>query len=326
MLERIKKLFDVLTPILVLAWLLLVVVLPQAGEQQRAHFILFSVRQAAFDIAVMSTVSVLVWFGLRRGPFRVSRSSYPNAPPSVVLAFAVRSVLPSTLLIPLLLVLRARAYYWRDLPRLAYATHYRAVSGELARTGQVDEAYRVSALAYSTLKETRDRDELFNWVQGLGGRVHRSEDLSGDASEASLAAWNPIRDRTLYFELAEAIRIDPERRTATRALKQVANALPRLLENDVQTTCGSVRDSRRLRTLTLLEWEIRQNRFRPPLSQQDEERCRSSVYRMWDLEHVNCLILRSESSALTAVVEDDPERARTSARPRSCELEAPPAD
>jgi hypothetical protein len=320
MLERIKKLLDVLTPILILTWLLLIVVLPRAGEQQRAHFILFIARQSAFDIAVLSAVSLLAWFWVRQGMPRGAASAYPGSLPSVLIVFSVRVVLPLTLLIPLFFLLKARAFYWRDLPRQAYATHYRAVSGDLATRGQLDESYRVSALAYSTLRETPQNDLLFDWVQALGGRVKRSEELSGDVSQASMVNWNPMRDRRLFFELAEAIRVDPERRTAARALRRVADALPGLLENDTRATCGPTRDSRQLRTLTLLEWEIRQNAFHLPLSRQDEERCRSSIYGMWNLDQVHCLIERSESSSLSGLAQKDSEQPETSAR-RRCEAE-----
>jgi hypothetical protein len=301
MLDRIKKFLDIIAPFSVVLWLLIVLALPKAGQDERAHFILFLVRQSTFDVTLFSIVAVFFWLVLR-SELRARAGKYHVAlrfDPTEMLSTGLRGLLLTTLVIPLFFIVRARAYFWRDLTQISYAAQYRDLAAKFSEQGRPEDAYRISSFVFSALKGTPQEDRLRVPVQRLGVRVRRSRELAGAASTATIRRWNPIRDRRQYFEIAEAVRVNPQRIPAAEALRLIAEALPQALEADAEMTCGARRDNRSLRTLSRLEWEIRQSAF--PLSERtptQEVACRESVYRMWKLQQVKTLLQTSEMTEL----------------------------
>jgi hypothetical protein len=312
-LEVIQRLLAMSASLFALLGTIAFFLVPGADELRTRHFVVFLVRSGLFELMVLAVLCALAWAALRLTRNVLAANFSPDVPWTarqrrVVISLALLGIGAAFLAIPAYFIGRARWLYWSQLSRPAYAMRDLGRITRLARTGRTGQAYSVAATANGVLKGTPQEDLFSGLVTSLGTRMARARELKGDMSASEAHMWNPLAHRQRYFELAEAIRLNPEEFAAAEALRimrtgLIENALPA----DVRALCSPSAGSPQRRTLTVLESEIRSEELKAAGSTpRATERCVNSVSAPWALARVGCLlaISRRAQQPFTKTEED----------------------
>jgi hypothetical protein len=297
-LELIQKVFAIGASVFGVLSALAFFVVPGADEIRFRYFAVFLVRTGIFDLVAFAVACGLAWAMLQlvrralAGEFSDGLSWTAHQHRPAVVWLGALAIAIGFLALPTFHVLRARWMYWTQLSRPAYAGHDLARVTRLAGTGRIGQAYTLANTTYAVLKSTPEQEDFSGAVVSLAARVSRARSLKGENSPAAARSWNPISQPERYFELAEAVRLNPEEYAAADALQIMRASLIRdALPADARAVCSPSTVSPRRRTVSPLEAEIRIQRLKASGgTASGVSDCGQSLRARWALDRVGCIL------------------------------------
>ena len=297
-LELIQRVFAIGASVVAVLSGLAFFVVPGADEIRFRYFGVFLLRSAIFDLAALAVALAFGWVMLRVASRALARefgTGIPWTAPRhrpIYVWLGLVAIAFVLLRKPAHQLLRARALYWTQLSRPAYATRDLARIGRLARTGRVNQAYTLASTTYRVLKDTPEEYVFAGVMESLAARLSRARTLRRELSPASARSWNPIAQRQRYFELAEAVRLNPEDYTAADALGMMRTGLMEHgIPADARALCSPTAVAPQRRTVSPLESEIRiQNLKTATEVSSGVSDCVRSLRARWELGRVGCIL------------------------------------
>jgi hypothetical protein len=297
-LELIQKVFAIGASILGVLSALAFFLVPGADENRLRYFTIFLVRNGIFDLVVLAAAFGFGWAllhlvrGVLAGEFSDGLPWTARQHRPAVVWLGVLAIAIVLLAVPARHLLRARWLYWSQLSREAYAHHDRTRVARLARTGRIGQAYTQANRTYAVLKTESEQDDFSGILQSLAARVSRAQSAKGENSPAAARSWNPIAQPERYFELAEAVRLNPEERAAADALGLMySNLIRDALPADARAVCSPSAVAPPRRTVSQLEAEIRIQRLKASGDNASGvSACVRSLRVRWALDRVGCIL------------------------------------
>jgi hypothetical protein len=135
------------------------------------------------------------------------------------------------------LFIRYRTFFWTQVAKKAYIVHYEEIIDGLGRVGRTEDAFNLLEYIMDTSGTASESASLRTRLLQLKVIRERSKQLTRFADSGP---WNPVTQRQSFFELAEAVRLDPENYEAATRLRVESNLLDqKFLPSDLQAICGS---------------------------------------------------------------------------------------
>jgi hypothetical protein len=220
-----------------LAWLLSITTQP---DETAANFYLFAAKESWFETMCLFGVLCAFWWRttLWSGAMTLNTWFEKQSSDLVVrvLLLGVIALLALRLGTDVGDVVRARHYFWTRLAAAAHSQQMVTNVEVLARSGRTRDALAAAEVSLPAVRSEYQRSRVLRRVARLKGLVERSNSLM---PPDHWSHWNPVSDRPMYFELLEALRVDPQNYAAADKLREVVPNLVKDIHEDVNTICGS---------------------------------------------------------------------------------------
>lgn len=210
-------------------------------------------------------------------------------------ALVVTIVLCVTLVVPMYYFGRVRKYFWTRLARDAYALQYISRVDDLDRCKRVQDAYELANHIAVSVKGTSYESALKWRISELGLVIERADSLRSGRTAGFARAWNPVANRQAFFQLAEAVRLNPQNAAAADVLVKLVERLTGdAIKKDIEALCGAGSGEEiRGASAPLLEMELRRVELGGAA---DCTAARSKLERAWALPQVGCVLAISRQA------------------------------
>jgi hypothetical protein len=280
-----------------------------------SSLVFYLVRQAWIEVIVLfGLIGVLLVY--RRMHFRFAPSEQTSRFPvrvRVFLAFfqwILILFLSYCAVFSMYQFIRARHFFWTKASTRSFVEVYRERIDSLGRNGRIEDA-----------------DDLINMVRNVLGRSATTAILEGrrrrielaikrshilvESTEPTAGTWNPISQRSAYFKLVEAIRVDPQNLQAAERLRRYLTGLKPLLLRDIDSICSQKGDRH---TMKLLATSLDDASLIWGNASQGRRPCNTYLQDLrssWSVSDVECLLQISDAARAPS----DDERSLTSTVP-----------
>jgi hypothetical protein len=274
--------------VLILGARLLFPNLSGTNPAQFLPLLVFLLGQASVELAAVAGL-VLLGYVIRHAIWKPGEEYGGKRAAQVIMI-----VLCLTLVVPMYYLARARKYFWTRLARDAYALKYIARVDDLDRCKRVQDAEELANHIAVSLKGTSYEIALKARISELGLVIERAESLRGGRSVGLARAWNPVANRRAFFELAEAVRLNPQNAAAADILAKLVERLTGdAIKEDVESLCRAAPGELRGASAPLLEMELRRIELS---SASDCAAARPKLERAWALPQVGCILAISRQA------------------------------
>ncbi len=312
--ETLIKIVGTASAVLILGARLLFPNLSGRDPAQFLPLLVFLLGQASIELAAVAGL-VLLGYAIRYTIWKPGEEYGGKRAAQMVTV-----VLCATLLVPMYYFGRVRKYFWTRLARDAYALQYISRVDDLDRCKRVQDSHELANHIAVSVKGTSYESALKGRISELGLVIERAESLRGGRTAGFARAWNPVANRQAFFELAEAVRLNPQNAAAADMLPKLVERLTGdAIKEDVEALCGAGSGEIRGASAPRLEMELR----RVELSGvTDCGAARSKLERAWALPQVGCVLAISRQARAPF----DPSTAAGWTIDRLPECKAVPAD
>lgn len=286
--KTLSKIVGTASAVLILGARLLFPNLSGTDPAQFLPLLVFLLGQASIELAAVAGL-VLLGYAIRYTIWKPGEEYGGKRAAQVVTI-----VLCVTLVVPMYYFGRVRKYFWTRLARDAYALRYISRVDDLDRCKRVRDAHELANHIAVSVKGTSYESALKGRISELGLVIERAESLRGGRTAGFARAWNPVANRQAFFELAEAVRLNPQSAAAADMLAKLVERLTGdAIKKDVESLCGAGAGEIRGASAPRLEMELR----RVELSgAADCAAARSKLERAWALPQVDCVLAISRQA------------------------------
>src|SRR4051812_25114941 len=194
------------------------------GVDDVSHFGLYLIGQTWVELAVVLICYLIyrqhsenvakIWSVVRSHPAALGARNYFGLG-MLLLSFVVFATAGYALL-------RARIEFWGGECRAAYANRNSERIVELIAAGRIGDAYKLAKTTHDALSGSSESGYVDHRLNKLTGAIQRSEKLT---KQIAGGAWNPITERSAYFGIAEAVRVNPQNYAAADKLRAMLGPL-----------------------------------------------------------------------------------------------------
>jgi hypothetical protein len=294
-LDFVDKALKVSRSVYVAIAAIVAVIVANQADARRSRFTIYVIGRLWIECVLIATLWLLYVFCrrlvIKAQEHRVEGPVSKTAMTRVAVLSLANLALLLALVPPLVYIVKVRYFLWKNAVLSSYVETAKAHIDEQAKTGALNSAQHTLEIVSEVTKNTAYQSRLDYRRAKLLAMINRSNDLD----RTSMGQINYVTQRSAFFSLVEAVRLNPENSDAADRLKDQVQIVKTYLSEDANAICNGGGDLRSFTGKAVAMIEAQSFWERHGASDNCKQSVKDDLFDGWGIAAISCILERNDA-------------------------------